>query len=302
MTLYGISWCRGLAGLLVMFLLSPLVAADAPITVYTVNYPLQYFAERIAGKHADVVFPAPDDVDPAFWTPDSETVNRYQQADLILLNGAGYAGWTQHASLPRLKQVDTSAAFSAAYIRQAGGAAHSHGPGPSHSHAGTAFTTWLDFHQAVAQAEAIKQALVAKLPAASAELEANFAALKDDLMQLDLDMQRLIARDSRQLFFASHPVYQYLARRYTLRIQAFEWEPDVMPAEKDWQQLILIKENFPADWIIWETQPGAETVARLQSLNVDVMVFEPCANRPRQGDFLSRMQANINSLRMAYPE
>ena len=107
----------------------PASRADAPITVYTVNYPLQYFAERIAGKHADVVFPAPDGVDPAFWTPDSETVNRYQQADLILLNGAGYAGWTQHASLPRLKQVDTSAAFSAAYIRQAGGAAHSHGPG-----------------------------------------------------------------------------------------------------------------------------------------------------------------------------
>ena len=44
------------------------------LTVYVVNYPLKYFAERIAGEHARVVFPAPRDVDPAFWNPDTETV------------------------------------------------------------------------------------------------------------------------------------------------------------------------------------------------------------------------------------
>ena len=30
-----------------------------PLTVYVVNYPLQYFAERIGGEHVEVVFPAP---------------------------------------------------------------------------------------------------------------------------------------------------------------------------------------------------------------------------------------------------
>ncbi|MEA3275247.1 MAG: hypothetical protein U9Q81_08160, partial [Pseudomonadota bacterium] len=43
------------------------IAASERLVLYTVNYPLQYFAERIAGEHAQVVFPAPADVDPAFW-------------------------------------------------------------------------------------------------------------------------------------------------------------------------------------------------------------------------------------------
>ena len=67
--------------------------AAEPLTVYVVNYPLRYFAERIGGELVRVVFPAPADVDPAHWSPDAETVAAYQAADLILLNGAGYARW-----------------------------------------------------------------------------------------------------------------------------------------------------------------------------------------------------------------
>ena len=83
------------------------VHAEQPLTIYTVNYPLQYFAQRIAGEHAQVIFPGPADEDPAFWIPGTETIQRYQQADLILLNGAGYARWTKRVSLPRLRSVDT---------------------------------------------------------------------------------------------------------------------------------------------------------------------------------------------------
>ena len=39
------------------------------LRIYTVNYPLAYFAERIGGDLAQVTFPAPPDVDPAFWMP-----------------------------------------------------------------------------------------------------------------------------------------------------------------------------------------------------------------------------------------
>ena len=52
--------------------------ADDRLRIYTVNYPLQYFAKRIAGEHAEVVFPAPPAIDPAFWTPDVQTLGAYQ--------------------------------------------------------------------------------------------------------------------------------------------------------------------------------------------------------------------------------
>ena len=80
-----------------------------PLTVYTVNYPLRYFAERIGGEAVRVSFPAPPDVDPAYWSPPPEVIAAYQQADLVLVNGAGYAGWLDRATLRRSRVIDTSA-------------------------------------------------------------------------------------------------------------------------------------------------------------------------------------------------
>ena len=72
---------------LVMFaslLLSPTTFATEKLLIYTVNYPLQYFAQRIGGEFVTVKFPAPPGIDPAFWNPDTKTVAEYQSADVIL--------------------------------------------------------------------------------------------------------------------------------------------------------------------------------------------------------------------------
>ena len=153
------------------------VFAEAKPVVYTVNYPLQYFAQRIAGDHADVIFPVPAGIDPAFWQPDAETITRFQDADLILLNGAGYAKWTGRASLPRSKLVDSSAGFRDKLIENTDRIAHSHGREGSHSHAGTAFTTWLDFSQAAAQVRTIRDALSRLHPDGRNTYTANALAL-----------------------------------------------------------------------------------------------------------------------------
>ena len=85
---------------------APAERAKAPLRVHTVSYPLAYFAERIGGAAVDVTFPAPAETDPASWSPDAETIARYQKADLILLNGATYAKWVERVSLPASKLVD----------------------------------------------------------------------------------------------------------------------------------------------------------------------------------------------------
>ena len=55
--------------------------ADSPLSVYVVNYPLQYFAERIGGPDVRVVFPVPTAGDPAFWKPLPEQIAAYQKRD-----------------------------------------------------------------------------------------------------------------------------------------------------------------------------------------------------------------------------
>ena len=288
---------RGLrhTALLLTILFTPAAIAADKLKVYTVNYPLAYFAERIAGDQAEVVFPAPTDVDPALWMPDTGIVTAYQGADLILLNGANYAKWIARVSLPRLRMMDTSAPFADRFLQQQT-TSHSHGPGGDHSHSGTAFTTWLDLRQAVQQAEAITAAFTRKRPAAKQQFGSNLESLKSDLLALDERLARVTTSAADSPILASHPVYQYLARRYGLNLRSVMWEPDEVPDASQWAEFVKLLEEHPAKWMLWEAEPASESVERLRSVGVESIVFDPSGNRPEAGDFLSVMTRNAASL------
>jgi len=274
-------------------------AKNGKLTAMTVNYPLAYFAERIGGEQVEVDFPVPADVDPAFWSPAADAVAAYQAADVIILNGATYAKWVPKVTLPADKLVDTSAAFADQFITVHDAATHAHGPGGEHAHTGTAFTTWLDFTQAIVQARAICDAFSARRPDQAAAFAANFAALETDLLAIDHDLAALaIGKDNRPLV-ASHPVYQYLARRYALNLESVMWEPDLVPSGRQWNDLQRRLTAHPARWMIWEGEPAAESVALLEAMGVSSLVFAPCMNRPASGDFLSVMRANVAALAAA---
>ncbi len=270
------------------------------LTVYVVNYPLKYFAERIAGEHATVVFPAPDEVDPAYWMPGTKTISEYQRADLILLNGANYAKWVRKVSLPQFRLVNTSASFKDQYIETTEIVTHSHGPEGEHAHEALAFTTWIDLSLAAKHAKAIVEALSRKNPALRETFKRNYGALEKDLMSLDRDIKEIVSRDPSKPLIASHPVYDYLASRYGLNIRSVHWEPDEIPTREQWIELRDILKDHPAKWMIWEGDPIPEPVERLKTLGINSLVFDPCGNEPEQGDFLAVMQKNVENLKMVF--
>ncbi len=290
------SICCILVFLVLMLFLPLQVHAEKRLTVYPVNYPLSYFAERIGGEHVKVVFPAPQDVDPAFWTPDTETVRKYQQADLIILNGAEYAKWTKKVSLPLLRSVDISRSFKDKLIQLESNTTHSHGPSGDHSHGGTAFTTWLDFNQAVQQAEAIMKSFVREKPAHGQAFADNFAALKKDLLHLDERLKIITVHKGGQPLVASHPIYQYLARRYNLNLKMMMWEPDEDPGHAEWQKLKEQLIEHPAKWMLWEGEPLPDSEVRLQAMGLNSTLFAPCFSRPEHGDFLTVMHQNVKNM------
>ena len=274
--------------------------AENTFTIYTVNYPLKYFAERISSDRAEVVFPAPTDLDPAFWNPDVEIINQFQAADLILLNGADYAKWTRNVSLPRSRLVDTSLEYKDLLLESTEDTTHSHGMEGEHSHVGTYFTTWLDLSLSIRQAESILEAMIARMPEHSADLESNFAALKRDLEALDGRLMSIVSNADKQPLLASHPVYQYFARRYGLSIRSLLWEPDEVPTEQQWRELERILVDHPSRIMIWEGQPAEATETRLKALGIETLVFEPCANHCAAGDFLQGMKNNLDRMERFY--
>jgi zinc transport system substrate-binding protein len=287
--------------ILVINIIFALLAIDSSVaaeklTVYVVNYPLQYFAERIGGEHVNVSFPAPADVDPAYWMPDAKTISEYQQADLILLNGAGYARWVNKVTLPRFRLINTSAGFKDQYIETAEILTHSHGSEGEHAHESLAFTTWIDFSLAANQAKAILAALSRKRLGLKDVFQKNYQRLEQDLLKLDQDLKTLISKDPSRPLVVSHPVYGYFARRYGLNIKSVHWEPDAIPTNEHIMELKGILKEHPANWMIWEGEPIKESAQRLQAVGIDSLVFDPCGNAPDQGDFLSVMRQNLKNL------
>jgi len=270
--------------------------ADA-LVVFTTNYPLAYFAGRIGGERVRVEFPAPPGIDPAYWTPAADVISAYQGADLILLNGAGYEGWVSKTSLPESKLVNTSSGFEELYVVAEEAVVHTHGPEGEHEHENVAFTTWLDPQLAIEHARAIRDVLAERLPGTEAELQAGFEALEADLTELDARLEAWAAGLSGQELLASHPVYQYLARRYELNLKSVHFEPDQAPTAGEWRDLASLMQGHSADWMLWEGRPLDETSARLASdFGIGSVVFAPTGNRPASGDYLDAMRANVEAL------
>ncbi len=277
------------------------VATDSPtLKIVATNYPLAYFAERIGGNRVSVDLPVPADEDPAFWKPTAKAVGDMQKAELILLNGADYEKWLPRVSLSKFKLADTSTSFKNNFIRVENAVTHSHGPGGMHSHEGIAFTTWLDFDQAGKQAEAAALAMIRKRPELKSLMMDNLKPLKDDLLVLDSHMQALASSKPGIPLLGSHPVYQYLARRYGLNLKSVHWEPNEMPSEEAWAGLRKLLETHPAQWMIWEAQPSEAIVEKLKVLGISSLVFTPSANRPETGDFLEVMKTNLDQLKEAF--
>jgi zinc transport system substrate-binding protein len=276
------------------------VSAAERLSVYTVNYPLAYFAERIGRDQVKVVFPAPADVDPAYWMPDQATITAYQQADLILLNGANYAKWISKVSLPRSKMIDTSRSFKDRYIYASEVTTHSHGAAGAHAHESLAFTTWLDLSLAKLQAESIYKALTRKLPTSEMEFKRNFQILVDDLEKLHMQIREIVSKDPDRDLLGSHPVYDYLSAGYGMNLRSVHWEPDEVTTVSQWNDLNHIIEEHQAKYMLWEGEPLQETVSKLKSKGIDSVIFSPSANRPEEGDFMTVMQKNIVDLELVY--
>ena len=271
----------------------PGVESRARLTVAVVSYPLAWMAGQIGGDRVTVVFPVPAGEDPAYWSPGPDEIAAYQRADLILLNGAGYASWTDRASLPPSKLVDTSAGFSDLLLPAGDRVVHAHGPEGEHEHGETAFTTWLDPRLAARQAEAIRDAMVRADSAGAGAYEDGLVRVRDALAGIDEGLEAAFAAFDGASLLASHPVYQYLARRYGLDLRSVHFEPDEVPSAAGWAELRALLAGRPSRLMLWEAEPLPAVRERLErELGIRPVVFEPCGNRPAEGDFLQAMQEN----------
>lgn len=274
-------------------------------TIYTTFYPTTYFAERLAGDKVNVVNPCPPDKDPAFWQPDDKTIEAYQQADLIVINGAQFEKWVAKATLPRSKMVDSTHPLRDEFIKFKNAVMHKHGPEGMHTHEGIDGHTWLDPQNAGVQAEQIVKGLTKLLPQDAATFDSNLTALRGELEKLDARLKAVSQKLGDQQLLGNHPAWNYLARHYGWKIESFVVDPEADALTAD--EVTKLKDQLaktPAKLMLFEAEPTAGLTKQLKEFGLTVVLYEPgeCLTPERKAhgvDFISLMNANVDRLEKA---
>lgn len=272
-----------------------LLAENTSPVVFASNYPLQFFAQAIAGEALEVRLPDIEG-DPAYWVPDGEQAAALQSADLVILNGAGYESWLNFVTLRPDRLLDTTAGIENRLLPLEEATVHQHGPEGEHSHTDTAFTTWLDPQLAIEQSRAIAKALSELAPDRAAGFKERLAGLEERLNQLDQELNLAFEQLEGQPVWFSHPVYQYLENRYSINGRSVHWEPDEVPGTRSWIEFQNLARDHYGRLMIWEGEPLEEIRGQLAELGIESVVFDPLGNRPGQGDYFEAMDRNRQRL------
>ncbi|UYV11533.1 MAG: metal ABC transporter substrate-binding protein [Phycisphaera sp.] len=278
-------------------------AASLDDAVLTTFYPTQYFAERIAGGLVPVRSPLPEGEDPIFWQPDADAISEYQNARLVITNGAEFEKWVAGAALPRARTVeslDTEALDATGGSITMESTTHSHGPGGEHTHAGLDGHTWVSPNIAILQAKNIAEAMKAAWPDHADAFDANLASLIEDLEMLRTSLMDLAPLVDEHQLLASHPAYNYLIRDMGWSITNLDLDPD----SEDMDAIVAgVRDVIEGDKpviLLWEGQPTDAIVTALRDeLGVTSTLFSPAEGTPDGGDYMDVMLANIDRLREA---
>ncbi len=274
--------------------------------IYTTFYPTKYFAERIGGDKVEVVCPVPADEDAIFWMPDAKTIVAYQKADLIVLNGAGFARWVALVSLPEARVVDTAKPFRDKFIRFKKAVTHTHGPAGAHGHQGIDGHTWVDPVNAKVQAAEIARAMKKRFPGHKDAFETGWRSLAGDLDELHEKLTELARRYDGQPILASHQAYNYIARRYGWNVTSLDLDPEAMPDDRTFTDIKGLQGTKPAKYILWEAYPTAEIARRFKDeLGLESVEFSPCELLSEEEiagglDFMKVMKTNIENIRKIF--
>lgn len=270
----------------------PLVATTCP--------PMTYIVKALVGEAADVVYPLPPDADPGHWQPTREAVQTFNEADLIVYNGAGYESWMVTVSLPRRKLVNTTAELSEPLIQLKEAVTHAHGGGKEHTHSSRDPRTWMDPLTLKEQAATALKALRKLLPKRDFTTAAK--ALDDELDNLHTGFENLGSQVVGRAFLASYPAYNYLARRYGWRMHNAYLDPTRALSGADLDELKKLLDTLPIDVLWWTDEPVAQNLSVLRDFELPSVVVRTGERVPEGKTYLELMWDNVESLRPVFQD
>ncbi|MFG2110724.1 metal ABC transporter substrate-binding protein [Micromonospora chersina] len=272
------------------------------VDVVAAFYPLQFLAEKIGGDAVTVTNLAKPGAEPHDLELNPRQVGQVVDAELIV-----YLAGFQPAVDEAVEQNGGDRAFDVAGVQPlldtaAGGHEHE---GGEHGHGeetgGKDPHLWLDPTRLATVGDRLAERLGTVDPGRAADFTARAAALRAELTGLDADYTRALATCQRREIVASHTAFGYLAARYRLeQVGITGLSPDAEPSPRRLVEVAKEAREHGATTIFFETLVSpkvAETVAR--EVGAKTAVLDPIEGPPADGDYLSAMRTNLQTLRTA---
>ena len=188
-----------------------LSAQEEPKTIVASASMIADMTEQIVGDLHDVEMIVPIGGDPHLHEPTPSNARLVARADLILINGLTFEGW--------INELIENSGTSAQVVT----VTEDIQPLTSTTYANSADPhAWMDASKVISYVESITRALVKLDPPNGSTYRRNALAYKNELIQLDQDIEAAIAEipAHKRVLITSHDAFQYYGRRYGIRLEA----------------------------------------------------------------------------------
>ena len=254
-------------------------------TVVTSFYPLAFVAERVAGRHEDVV-----NLTHPGQEPHDLELSVARTADIVDADVVLYERGLQPAVDTAVAQNGRGPTVDAAV---AGGPLR---PGDPHF--------WLDPVRLARVTAAFADEMVLVDPAHADDYRRRGRALEHQLQRLDADYRRGLATCARRTIVVSHDAFSYLGRRYGLHVVAINGlSPDAEPSPAHLRQLQDLIRSDHITTVFSEELASPELADTLaHDLGIRTAVLDPIeglSDATAGQDYLSLMRRNLAAIQEA---
>ena len=268
------------------------LAEEKHMKILVSFYPLYEFTKEIGKERIDVSIIIPAGIEPHDWEPTIQDLQKMQNTDMIVINGAGFESWLDDfvTSNPNVLIVDTSKDIelmdsSKFYFENDGSHKDSH--------------IWLDPILAKKQVQNIANGLMRVDPGHAQHYQENADAYNTKLDQLDNKIRTELSVCSKKDFIAFHDAFSYFAKEYNLNQHTIVGvDANAEPTAVTLQQIIQKAKSLDLDIIFTEEAVNpriSEVIA--DEIGGKVLVLSPIEVADKNSDYIQKMEQNLLNLK-----
>lgn len=264
------------------------------IAVITTIFPMYDFVKNIARDRAEVINLVPAGMEPHDFELSTGDMRLLEQADMFVYNGAGMEHFVDRTleALSNNKLLVVEAAGNIETLSSEDGHPDPH--------------TWLSVKNAMAEAGAVKDALVTIDPENASYYENNYADYMDRLEQLDSRYREELNGLSKNTIVVAHEAFGYLCQEYGLGQEAIEGlTADSEPDSARMKEIIDFCKDEDIRVIFFEELVSPKVAdAIAEETGAVTMVLNPiegltAEQQEAELDYIGLMEANLEALKTA---